>query len=120
MLMKTQIPETLNNLIHLRDVTWPELERRDKLGLVCLDELVSDCGTYRCVLGEYAYMRGLRMNAINIWFWDSDTNKEFGITEPEWRLLFGSNSYGTLKQRYTYLCNLIKEREAVLFVEVAA
>ena len=52
--MLRETNEDLTNLQLLRDVVWPEIERRNAEGLVNLDyyERVQGCQTYLCVLGS--------------------------------------------------------------------
>lgn len=130
--------EELTNLQLLRDVVWPEIERRETEGLLDFDyyERVQGCRSYLCILGsccDHPIMRARgfaldrdRFGSIVIVtprfrgaeIQDRPTGEStpgFGLTSVEHRALFGNSAQGgTLAQRKCLLNSLIVEREARL------
>ncbi len=136
--MLRETEEELTNLHLLRDVVWPEIERRQAKGLLNLDyyERVQGCRTFLCVLGsccEHPIMkaRGFalcreRLGAVvfvipryrgaDIRGSSAGAPKPgFGLSEEEDRALFGNSDIGgTLADRRGLLERLIAGREARL------
>jgi len=130
--------EELTNLQLLRDVVWPEVERRADEGLLELDyvERVQGCRTYLCILGsccEHPVMRarGFELERERLGGLGIVTPKYrgaeiqgpsgdapmpgFGLAGAEHRALFGSRAQGgTLARRRLLLDRLIAAREARL------
>jgi len=136
--MLRETHEELTNLRLLKDVVWPEVERREVQGLLDFDyfERVQGCRSYLCLLGsccEHPVMqtRGFSLDRdrfgsifiVTPRFRGSeihnraagDATPGFGLTSAEHQALFGNSAQGgTLAQRRRLLDNLIAEREARL------
>ena len=136
--MLRETNEELTNLQLLRDVVWPEIERREAEGLLDLDyyERVQGCRSYLCILGSCCDHPTMRSRGFSL-----DRNRfgsiiivtpryrgseiqsrssgeatpGFGLTSAEHRALFGNSAHGgTLAQRRFLLDGFIVEREARL------
>ena len=102
---------SLQNLYTLRDKVFPVVFEMDKQGRVDLNEIDSNCGAIHCLWGWYQEIEGIELRAS-----DKTLVKHFGGNFDCDRL-FGASECGTLADRYDYLCNLIREREAQLVPE---
>lgn len=138
--MLRETHEELTNLQLLRDVVWPEVERREADGLLNFDyyERVRGCRTYLCLLGsccEHPVMRARGFALVRERFGsicivtprfrgaeiraraDGDGSPGFGLAATEHQALFGHAAEGgALAQRRRLLDTLIAEREALLDV----
>ena len=96
--------QQLQNLITLRDKVFPIVFEQDKFSNVNLN--IFKCGTQKCLLGWYGHITGYNYRNVS-----ATVDKEhFGICE--WARLFGGAEFGTLQDRYNYLCKLIDEKLA--------
>lgn len=136
--MLRETHEELTNLQLLRDVVWPEAERREAEGLLDFDyiERVRGCQSYLCILGsacEHPVMRARGFCLDRVRFGSifivtpryrgmeiqnpkpGDVTPGFALNSAEHRALFGKSvEGGTLTQRRRFLDSVIVEREARL------
>lgn len=106
--VEREIPETLQNLIRLRDVVFPVVFEKDKQGLVKHIFYWNACNTYGCLAGWDCYLlTGKDIHAeaaggrIRAWL-----NNRYG--NHTYIGLFNNLSSSSLQDRHTYLCDLIE------------
>lgn len=112
----------LARLIALREEAFPLAFEAEKRGHLDLDHYVSECGTYRCLLGWWIATPTAKEDGWHFHngyhpTWRGKTfgsaKAYFGISEGDWGRLFGTSDKGTLTDRLAHLDRLIAERMQV-------
>ena len=108
--------EQFSNLLFLRDTVIPWMERNP--GRVDFDQYESECGTYRCLLGNYCHMAfgSFRRSPLDYLHTGLDdagrTAAHFGIQKQDCFALFGNlERGGPLPARKSRLNAIIAEHQ---------